>query len=108
MKITLFVTAAGASPVRRYLDGLSSGEAARITAALIDIEEHGLVGSVVHLRPIAGKLWELKVDRHRVFYVVVRGPQMVLLHAYSKQTRKAPRREIDLAVLRMREVLGDE
>jgi len=40
-----------------------------------------------------------------VFYVVVSGPTMVLLHAYKKQGRKAPPREIAVAEQRMREVL---
>ncbi len=54
---------------------------------------------------MAGKLWELKVSRHRIFYVLVMGPEMVLLHAYKKQGRKAPRGEIDLAKTRLKEVL---
>ena len=56
-------------------------------------------------RQIEHKLWEIKASRHRVFYVTTVGPTMVLLHAYKKQSRKAPRSEIDVARSRMHEVL---
>ena len=41
----------------------------------------------------------------RVFYVMIDGPEMVLLHAYKKQSQKAPQSEIDTAEKRMKEVL---
>jgi phage-related protein len=40
-----------------------------------------------------------------VFYVLVTGPELVLLHAYRKQSQKAPRGEIEIAMRRMKEVL---
>jgi phage-related protein len=45
------------------------------------------------------------VSAARVFYVVVTGPEVVLLHAYKKQGQKAPRKEIETAERRMEEVL---
>ena len=95
----------GADPVRRYLDSLSGKDAEEVFASLQYIEAHGIDG-LVACRPIQGKLWELKVSQQRVFYVVITGPEMVLLHVYKKQSQKAPRAEIDLALRRMKEVLG--
>jgi phage-related protein len=46
------------------------------------------------------------VSAHRVFYVVLRKDEMVLLHVYRKWTRETPPREIEIARRRMREVLG--
>lgn len=57
------------------------------------------------MRQIRGKLWELRISRTRIFYVVVVGDTMVLLHAYKKQGQKAPTREIETATRRMAEVL---
>jgi len=105
MNVRYYQTVAGARPVERYLEELDPHERALITAVLEDIVLHGLESALVAMRPIEGKLWELKVARHRLFYVVVRGPEIVLLHAYKKQGQKAPRREIDLAKARMKEVL---
>ena len=56
-------------------------------------------------RQIEGKLWEVRIGPHRVFYVLLLQEEMVLLHAYRKQTQKAPARELELARRRMQEVL---
>jgi phage-related protein len=108
VRVYFYRTAAGASPVQKYLDGLPMVEGAKITAALEDIEKNGLVGSAVRVRPIEGELWELKIDRHRIFYVLLRGPELVLLHAYWKQSQKAPRNEIEIARRRMKEILAND
>jgi phage-related protein len=108
---------AGAEPMREYLAGLERADAEKVAAALLDIAEHGLPAmpstyspgqapAAVTVRVVKGKLWELKVSAQRVFYVVAL-PVMVLLHAYRKQGQKAPRREIETALARMNEVLGE-
>lgn len=93
--------------MQKYLDDLERREAKSVFAAILDIEAHGLEGTTLRLRPIAGKLWELKVSAQRLFYVVVSGPEVVLLHAYRKQSQAAPRREIETALRRMIEVLPE-
>jgi phage-related protein len=55
-------------------------------------------------------LWEFYIEAgasHRIFYVVVNGPMIVLLHSYKKQNQKAPTREIKIAERRMKEVLHE-
>lgn len=104
--VRFYTTAGGASPVEKYLDKLDRREAERVVAALRDIQAHGLDASTVSFRQIEGKLWEIRPSQQRVFYVLVEGPTMVLLHAYKKQGQKAPTNEIEVARKRMREVLG--
>lgn len=41
----------------------------------------------------------------RALYVTVRDRRVVVVRAFVKKTQKAPRREIDLALRRAREVL---
>ena len=101
-----YYTSGKRQPVREYIDALPQEERAVVAAALLDIEEHDLDGTTV-TRHIDGKLWELKISRHRIFYVIIVGPVMVLLHAYKKQGQKAPSRELDVARKRMKEVLGE-
>jgi phage-related protein len=60
----------------------------------------------VSLRQLEEKLWEIRVGRHRVAYVVVTGSEMVLLHAFKKQGQRTPRSDLDLALRRAKEVLG--
>ncbi len=59
------------------------------------------------LRQLQGKLWEIRLGQHRIAYVVVSGPEMVLLHAFKKQGKKrTSQRDFSLALRRAREVLG--
>jgi phage-related protein len=43
---------------------------------------------------------------HRIFYAAVVKGEIVLLHAYQKKSQKAPKKEIDLAQKRMKEITG--
>jgi phage-related protein len=105
LDVRYYQSASGVRPVEDYLASLEEQERARLLAVFADIATHGLDGSGAVARHIDGKLWELKVSRHRVFYVVIEGPVMVLLHAYKKQGQKAPKRELEVAQVRMKEVL---
>jgi phage-related protein len=108
VRVRRYVTPAGADPVAKYLDDLASREAARVVAAAQAIEEHGLDESGVTTRQMRGRLWELKVGAQRVFFVLVSGPTMVLLHGYTKGSQRAPKHEIETALTRMKDALGGE
>ena len=58
--------------------------------ALDQIERHGFDAVRVQFRQIEGKLWEIKVSAHRVFYVVIEENEMVLLHAYRNKDKSCP------------------
>lgn len=64
------------------------------------------VGDVPSLRQLEGKLWEVRVGRHRVAYVIVSGLVMILLHPFKKQGARTPRSDLTLALKRAKEVLG--
>lgn len=61
----------------------------------------------VSLRQLEGKAWEIRVEKQRIAYVVVSGPELILLRAFKKQGRRTPRTDLDLALKRAREVLGE-
>ena len=107
LHLSFYATRGGSRPVRKYIDALDEGEAARLYAALGHLESAGLKAAGVEYRAIAGKLWELKIGRHRVFYVLMTRSELVLLHACKKQGRKARKEEVALAMKRMREVWND-
>lgn len=100
----------GKAPVEKYIDDIiNKGERAEILAALKGVQEYGVNAVGVEFRQIEGKLWELKIRaygrHHRIFYVVLRGREMVLLHAYLKKTPKAPVKEIETAKQRMKQLM---
>jgi phage-related protein len=58
------------------------------------------------------KLWELREESgtniYRILYFMASGRRIVLLHAFQKKTRKTPRREIEVARIRMERLLASE
>jgi phage-related protein len=76
-----------------------------VGASIRALQSFGLKAPGLVTRQLDGKLWEIKASEQRVFYCVATGPIVWLLHAYRKTTQKAPRRELELARERMKEVL---
>jgi phage-related protein len=85
MKVEFYTSASDKAPVLEYVRGLPKDERARLFEAFKQIEESGFDAVRVVFRQIDGKLWEIKVSRHRVFYVMIKEQTMILLHAYKKQ-----------------------
>lgn len=106
MRVTFYTTAVGRSPVLDYLEGLQKDERARILEGLKQIETFGLGALKVKFRQIEGKLWEIKITAHRIFYVMVKSTEMILLHAYKKQGQKLPLKERETAIKRMKELMS--
>lgn len=100
----------GKAPVKKYIDDISNKEErAELLSTLQGIQEYGTDAVGVDFRQIEGKLWELKIrthgKQHRIFYAVLRGNEMILLHAYLKKTPKAPVREIETARQRLKQLM---
>ena len=105
VEILFYVTSTGASPVKKYIQDLPQKEREFVAATFTKIEELGIEDSLIRVKKMEGRLWEIIIRQQRVFYVLVKGPAMVLPHAYKKQSQKAPKGEIRLATNRMKEYL---
>jgi phage-related protein len=105
MKVTFYQTSSSRSPVLEYLQKLPKPDRARVFEALQQIQNFGLDAVRVGFRQIQGKLWELKIGAHRIFYLLFEKNEMVLLHSYRKQSQKLPLNERKIAQARMKEVL---
>lgn len=61
-----------------------------------------------HVRPLEQKLWEMRMKGRdgiaRAIYFVATGRRLVVVRVFVKKSQKTPRREIDLALRRMKEV----
>lgn len=99
-------------PVLEFIRALEIEERAKILACLKSIEELGVDSPRVQFRQIKGKLWEIKIKAaksdYRIFYAMVTKNSIMLLHAYKKQSQKAPNKEIKIAEKRLFEVLENE
>lgn len=109
VKLIFIQSASGRSYVEDYLNKLNDDERATILAVFEDIEKYGFSATGCQFRRIEGKLWEIKIKTrgggYRFFYVLLSKDEMAILHAYKKQTRKAPKKELKVARKRMKEVL---
>lgn len=92
--------------MRDYIDALGKPERARVLEALEQVEHRGLDAIRVQFRQIDGKLWEIKIGPHRIFYAMIDRDELVLLHAYKKQQQKLPLKEREIAIRRMKELLS--
>lgn len=98
-------------PVRDFIESLETSDRAKVLACLKSVETLGFDSPRVQFRQIRGRLWEIKIQGssgYRIFYVCIAKGVTVLLHAYRKQSQKAPLREIKLAEKRLNEVLKNE
>lgn len=82
---------------------------ARLIRLLEAVENVGLEAlRAPHVRHLDGKLWELRVRAEggiaRGIYVTATGRRVVVLHVFAKKSRATPRRAIETARERMRQV----
>jgi phage-related protein len=73
------------------------------------IREFGLTAvHPPHVKHLDGKLWEIRMKGRdgiaRSIYVAASGERVVVLRTFVKKTEETPRREIDLALARMKEM----
>ena len=112
MKVAFYSKNSKEVPVLEFIRSLEMKERSKILACLKSIEEMGTDSPRVLFRQIQGKLWEIKIQAqkssYRIFYVCISLKGMVLLHAYKKQSQKAPNKEIIIAEKRLSEALKDE
>ena len=61
-----------------------------------------------YVKHLEGPIWEMRMKGKdgiaRAAYVTARGSRVVVVHVFSKKTQKTPRREIDKALERAKEV----
>jgi phage-related protein len=80
---------------------------ARLTELL---EEFGLDLRMPHSRALGGGLFELRPKGRegiaRVFYCMRVGKKIIMLHSFVKKTQETPKRELDIARRRHKEISG--
>lgn len=74
------------------------------------LQEFGLDLRMPHSRAMGGRLFELrprgKEGIARVFYCTMVDRRIVVLHSFIKKTQETPKRELDVARKRQKEVCG--
>lgn len=99
----------GTSPVAEFIEEQSPQNQAKIFGELDDMVEFALMDRGNKLRHLEGKLWELRFrgigHQFRFVYFTYTGRRIVILHSFSKKTRKTPKRELNTAHRRLQDYL---
>lgn len=95
--------------VQSLLDALPVDMRARFQRIVELIQSHGLEHvREPYVKHLEGSLWEMRMKGRdgiaRAVYVTAVGKRIVIVHVFVKKTQKTPRREIEMALKRAKEV----
>jgi len=99
--------------MEEWLNDIPKDIKARIINIIELLIEHGPQNvRAPYVKHIEGKLFEIRAKGKdgiaRVFYFTIKDRRIVLLHGFIKKTQKTPRKELEKAVLRMKEIMTAE
>jgi phage-related protein len=99
--------------VRNEVDALPAAMKARFRRIVELIQNYGLEQMrEPHVKHLEGALWEMRMKGRdgiaRAIYVTARGRRVVVVRVFVKKTEQTPRREINLAMERAKEVEEDD
>lgn len=91
---------------------LPAGFVARFLRYAERMEVYGPDLGMPHTRAMGGGLFELRIKAAegvtRVFYCTLIGRRIVMLHQFMKKSERTPRKELEIARKRMKEVKNAE
>ncbi|RKU15297.1 hypothetical protein C6501_07015 [Candidatus Poribacteria bacterium] len=107
-EVTFYRTESGNCPIEQFLDSLTARQSTKVTWTLSLIEELEVIPKQYFKKLIdTDNIWEIRVNIGRDTFRILSffdGPRLVVLnHAFSKQTRKIPKSDIQLAEERKRD-----
>jgi len=93
------------------VNALPADMRAQLTRISSMIEEFGLNRMrEPHVKHLRGPVWEMRMRGKdgisRALYVAASGRRVVVVRVFVKKTQKTPSREIELALIRARELLS--
>lgn len=106
MIVHTYLTSGGKDLIREFFDTLSKEEKAE-GYKILSLLENGDFGDMnsLDLKPIEGKVWEIRFRRHnRLFYVLRENDHIYLLHACKKQKNATENKDRLLAIKRAKEL----
>lgn len=101
MEIYDYATLGGKNLILAYVNKLSAEEQLLIYDIREEIRTNGLDAFwKLKTRQLQGKLWEIKISKIRIMYVIIDEQGVAFLHICRKQKGKAEKKEINTAIVR--------
>ena len=98
--------------VEAELDAWPVGLRACFRALTIRMEEYGPNLGMPHTRALGNGLFEIRAKAEegigRAFFCTMVGRKIIILHSFIKKTDKTPKREREIALTRLKEVMSHE
>jgi phage-related protein len=96
------------SPVKKWLNEIGNEPRAEIFKVFEMLSKYGIQLGLPFVRPIENKIYEVRAkDKsgiYRVLYFAYKEKTFIMLHGFQKKTQATPRKEIDIAIKRMKEL----
>ena len=98
--------------VRNETLALPAGILANLLHILELVEEFGPSLGRPHTAPLGKGLFEVRAKGRegisRSLFCTLKGQEIVILHSFVKKTQKIPKKHLEMARKRMKEVMSDE
>lgn len=106
-QVRLFQTPRGDYPVNDFIEEQEPATYAKILHSIELLKNHGPYLRLPYARKLEDKLYELRITGKvavRLLYTLYKN-QFYLLHAFKKKGQKTPRKEIKVALDRIKEII---
>ena len=105
-KIVFYRTARGKEPVSEFIRDLGKRDQGKIIWTVDLLKEHGTSLPAPYLKRLTriNKLWELRTKQYRIFLSFLPKKNIILIHAIKKKTAKTPKKDLQLAEQRLKEI----
>ncbi len=90
--------------VSEFVESLDKAKRARVDRLYDLFELYGRYLPSKYLKKIAKEVWELRPGDVRLF-MTIRGNTGFVVHGIFKKTQKTPKRDLDLAIKRIKELI---
>lgn len=105
--VEFYRSARGESPVEEFLNGLDPRARAKCVSYMELLQATGRLPRQ-YCAHVDEDLWELRPEyggvEYRLFYFLSRDQRIVFVHAVSKKTRRLSKRDVSVAMSRVREL----
>ena len=90
---------------KEFIESLDRVRKARVDRVYYLFEEFGRFLSNKYLKKISKDIWELRPGDIRLF-LTIKGNTAYVIHGIYKKTQKTPKRDLDLALKRVRKEIA--
>lgn len=105
--ILTFETSSGEKPVEEFVKKQQPQARSKVAHNVRLLRQYGNLLGLPHSRTLGRKLYELRIrgrEEIRIFYCFVGQRTIYLLHAFKKQKKETPQKELDLALSRIKDL----